>query len=319
MKKLILHVGLHKTGTSSIQQAIVGREADLAAAGWAAPPFLGRKDSAHHIWVKRLREDAEKGIDGLVKALEALPAEQLLFSSEALAHWLLVPEQAKALGKALRRRFETRVVIYLRRQDFLKESVYAQIVKTHFRGGIDNPGLYDLAFDRRLRTLDGAFGRRNVTPRIYRDDAPFDAVEDFRVLLGLPRTPATSAASTRANVSMPRRKVMFLGETVKKGRPHAEVLATVAQVAQTQAIRDDGIRFLLSPQKRAKLVAKYAKGNEAICRRYGLDADAAYFTDATPSAYPWLPPQPITDRERADVTAEIEPAIAQLRQTARTA
>ena len=98
MKKLILHVGLHKTGTSSIQQAIVGREADLAAAGWAAPPFLGRKDSAHHIWVKRLREDAEKGIDGLVKALEALPAEQLLFSSEALAHWLLVPEQAKALG-----------------------------------------------------------------------------------------------------------------------------------------------------------------------------------------------------------------------------
>ena len=314
MKKLILHVGLHKTGTSSIQQAIVGREADLAAAGWSTPPFLGRTDGAHHVWVKRLRESPVTGIDGLVRALEALPAERLLLSSEALAHWLLVPEQARALGKALRRRFETRVVIYLRRQDFLKESVYSQVVKTHFRGPIDSPLLYDLALDRRLRILDGAFGKGGVVPRIYRDDTPFDAVEDFRVLLGLPRTPATSAASTRANVSMPRRKVMFLGETVKKGRPHAEVLATVAQVNASQAIRDDGIRFLLSPQKRARLVAKYAKGNEAICRRYGLDADLAFFTDTTPSTYPWLPPQPNTARERADIKAEIEAALAALRQ-----
>lgn len=309
-KKLFLHVGLHKTGTSSIQQQIVVNRDALAAHGWGMPGFLGRTDGAHHRWIRPIAENGT-GIREFVRELKAQPQDRLLVSTETLSHLLL--RTPGPLATALRRHFDTSVIIYLRRQDYLRESVFSQVVKTAYHGSIENENLYDFAFGRRLARLAGAFGQHGVLPRIYRDDRRFDAVEDFRALLDLPPD-VVSASQGRANVSLPRRKLLLLADIPKKHLSPEEVKAILGAVTASTAIADDGIRYITSPERRAALVQAYAKGNAVVGSRFGLEAsDIAFLTDTSVSTEAWAPAEPLSAAERTAAMAEIEAALAAVR------
>ena len=103
---------------------------------------------------------------------------------------------------------------------------------------------------------------------------------------------------------MHRRKVLFLGQVPKPALddPRARRLPNfIARVvARSDAIADDGVRFLMSPQRRYDLVAAHLAGNRALVERLGI-ANPGSFVDLPDAEAPWEPPAPITDTEIAAV------------------
>ena len=299
MRELYLHVGLHKTGTTYLQKLLLENRAELLAAGLGLAPYQDPVLGTHHPMLQALERE---GASAVLARVAETPGARVLASAEELSRYFEDPGRARAVRDAALAHFAAvRLVVFLRRQDFLKESYYAELVKLSLQGGIEAETGYDYDHDARLRRLEAIFGAGNVLVRLYRDPGPNDLAGELFAALGVEVDPAALRPVERLNPSLPRRKVMFLSHVPKPrrlGGPRDAFLAHFLRrlVADTAAIHDDGSRFLLPPAERRALVARHLEGNRAVAARYRLE-DAAGFV-SLPDADPgWRPPAPIAPAE----------------------
>src|SRR6266540_4487045 len=117
--RLFLHIGLHKTGTSSIQHSLMTNEAGLREAGFHLPDRLGRSDGGHHLVAAILRDRGPEAFLDHLKRDNNSPTT--LVSAESFLQVFKVPTKIRDLREVLSSSFETRIIIFLRRQDYLKE------------------------------------------------------------------------------------------------------------------------------------------------------------------------------------------------------
>ena len=314
MRQLYLHAGLPKTGTTYLQALFLRNRAALEAAGLGFGPHMDPRTGSH---LPRFVAALEaRGAAAVIAETEACPGEKILVSNEDLAQFLPMPARdCRTWGEALRDaaegRFEVTVIVYVRRQDFLKESLFAQSVKAWYWGDIRNEGHFDLDLDGKLLALEAIFGRDRVRPIVYDDVGRGDIVAPFLAALGLGIDKGELAPVGRENASMHRRKVLFLGGFPKpaaaKHAVNAAARAPAGFVTRvldgSGAVTDDGVRFLLSPAERHALVAAHLEGNRALVARHGI-ADPGGFVELPDPAAPWTPPAPITPREIAAVWRE---------------
>lgn len=299
MRDLHLHIGLHKTGTSYIQKLFLENRDLLAAEGLGLGPRQHPETGSHHAVVMALRDGEAARV---FAETAACPGERILISAEEISSEILDRTTAEAWRDAARAHFNVRVVIFLRRQDHLKESVFAEIVKAWYAGSIQEDTHYDYDHDARMTFLEAVFGRENLTVLVYRDPGPNDIAGDLLRAMGMTLDPARLARVPAQNVAMHRRKTLFLAGLPKHPRaiadPQTRFLARFVSnvVAGSQAVADDGIRFFLSPEERRALVAAHQAGNRAVVARYGI-ADAGAFTDLPAPDPAWAPPAPITRPE----------------------
>jgi hypothetical protein len=299
MRDLFLHVGLHKTGTSYLQRLFLENRDLLLAAGLGAGPWQHPVSGSHHPILAALDRE---GAEAVFARAADCPGDRLLISAEELGSRLQEPGTAAALHAAASRHFDPHVVLFLRRQDMLKESVFAEIVKDWYAGDILGDDHYDYDHAGRVAALEAVFGPDRVRVALYRDPGPNDIVGDLLAATGTRLDPAVLRAVAPQNVSMHRRKTLFLAAmpkpadatTVARNREAPRFVARV--VAGSDAIADDGGRFLMSPRQRHDLVAAHLAGNRALVDRLGL-ADPGGFLDLPDPDAPWTPPAPITRRE----------------------
>lgn len=146
-ERLILHVGTHKTGTSAIQRWCNDNRDNLARRGYLYPLTGQWSDSSHHVWAFELGERlkaVENGgyapgseSDPIGLLLQQLAEEkarvgvsQIIISSELFEKFPYKPLYFKALkDRLLAIAQNVVIVIFLRRQDLLLESVFKQWVK----------------------------------------------------------------------------------------------------------------------------------------------------------------------------------------------
>lgn len=127
MRQLFLHAGLPETGMSYIQKMLVENEAALLKAGLGTRPFL----EPPHGGTRRIRRLlCTGGFEEAAEEMAAAPGERLLVSSEHFTDLVDDLPFARAIRSAFARRFDVRVVMFLRRQDHLRESLYAQLVRS---------------------------------------------------------------------------------------------------------------------------------------------------------------------------------------------
>lgn len=292
MRQLYLHIGLHKTGTSYLQKFLLNNRKSLSSAGLELAPVQSGSNGAHHHLGATL---TSKGPRAFLRGLDWAKADNVLASSETLAHAFRDPSLAVDLRQeATNQDIRLVIILFLRRQDFLKESVFSEVVKTWYSGSIQDENHYDYDFNQRLTNLEGAFGQENIKLCLYRDNArtPLSGLllEQFELSLN----PEKLTDVAYQNIRMHRRKTLFMSQVPKRDKKLSRhVLETVRK---TKLIKDDGYKYLLSPQQRSDFLKKYIEGNVALTERYALP-EANWFTDTRPLDAEWEPAKPIRPEE----------------------
>lgn len=130
MKKLYLHIGLHKTGTSAIQSFLCQNRTSLSEKGFYYPDT--GKFEAHHSIAAFLRKEASDGNNKLILKDKFLSLtgdnDVSIISSEIFSEC----GDISSLSVLPEIYDDITVVVYVRRQDKLLESAYGQQVKQNF-------------------------------------------------------------------------------------------------------------------------------------------------------------------------------------------
>jgi hypothetical protein len=191
-----IHIGTHKTGTTSLQ-AFVAANLDRFAESGIVWPAAGRVDDAgvvaHHHLAKDLLgnpafDPARGGLEAVVAELRQSTAHTACLTSEDLCFLYDAPGVLQRLRDGIRSAgFEPRIVVYLRAQASYCAAVYAENVRHGYRvsfadyfadvlrrgcyvwgGGTGPPFDYNDLLDG----FAAVFGRSAIVGRTYRSSAP---------------------------------------------------------------------------------------------------------------------------------------------------
>ena len=129
MAAVYLHIGLHKTGTTSLQRFFF-HHAEAGSLGDIDYPITPpvRNSRAHHLLAGFAAPDSADKAAALVDRIHSSSADSVVLSSELLS--LADPARiVEIVGD------EAVIVLYLRRQDDYLESFYREVVKmSHYQG-----------------------------------------------------------------------------------------------------------------------------------------------------------------------------------------
>lgn len=210
MKKLILHVGMHKTGSTAIQASLAGYRdgvfeyAPLPPAVEADRPrafnhsfFL---DTAFDHQNRRVGKLLSFGVspadfdrigaqcrDALEDCLQRTTAEVLILSAETITGF--DPEDTRALGAVLRRHApDIQVYAYVRDPFEYVKSATQEAIKWGHAG--KHP--HHMSYRGNFGHLEEVFGAGNMSYRLYRRELlrEGDVVSDFASWIGLKTNPA---------------------------------------------------------------------------------------------------------------------------------
>jgi hypothetical protein len=170
MRKILLHVGPHKTGSSYLQACFSHHIAALRSRGIALPARwdLAPGNPSHTGLVTALQNDDVDGAKEVVEAALAGRCDTLLVSAEDLS---VLPVEAlqrlpPVLGTA-----EVVIIFYIRRWTDLLPSVWQELIKQgqsmsmpeYFSWHIRNPeGSRELNMELKLANLIEVFGQDSV-------------------------------------------------------------------------------------------------------------------------------------------------------------
>lgn len=263
-RSIVLHIGVHKTGTTAIQRYLSEHGDQLEEAGFLFPkserlPF-GTAHFGHHLLARRFmgRTPAVGELDLLRTEIGASPAETLIFSSEQFSRFDLAG--ITLLQEALA--MPMKVVFFYRRQSDLIQSIYQTLV-TAFdeRRGFPEfveSGEWRLDYLELARSWAAVVGKDNVVPRAYPSPGhpTDDSVTDFLDLIGLDRP--KDYGGERVNVtpvaSEMRRNLQ------QRGIP----VASIPSVTSTDNARpSDSLRFMTVDEARL-FDLRFAETNAAF-------------------------------------------------------
>lgn len=282
MGSLILHIGVDKTGTSTLQHYLSNNQGQLDQLGVAYPTAF-RPHVAHHplahaltgrirarLGLARLRRS--DGFSALKEQIDsAIASQNVLLSSEAfcLSHFPLV--------RRLFTDYPVKVVIYLREQSAYLLSAYAQ----HIHANKSTVSLdeferktFNANYLKLLGRLESTFGRQQLTIRIYdrKQLVANNIIDDFLLNgLGIDRAAVANEAGIPddLNPTLPWRLVQFKRMALLSGdlvdleqRQLYRVLKSMAASGEF-----DG-RLQLSAALFERIRRKYGSSNQQVDQRY---------------------------------------------------
>lgn len=221
--ELILHYGMHKTGSSSIQntlyQGLYNEELAYIQFGgansslWITQGFNKRwpKKPAfalQKISRKEVKKRTAQSRDEIIKKISCIKAKKAVLSAEAIAH--LAPEETSDLIETLMPFASSiRAIGYVRAPKSYAESVFQERIK-RAPIGIKKPlGL--IPYRSMIEGLDEALGRDNVEVCKFDRKALRDGcvVKDFCFRAGI-EVPYGSIVSSNKGLSRPAVQLLYL-------------------------------------------------------------------------------------------------------------
>lgn len=281
-KKLFLHIGLHKTGTTSLQTFLKANEGMLRRAGYLYPrACIPEGSAAHHQLSWKMANLKQAAHFDEKTLLDAILAEQ----KAARCHLIISSEDFSRLGrkgvvqlKSMFRHFNVKVIVYLRRQDHRIESYYIQRIKgstltmTFSDYMQQNLALND--YSMMINEWAGVFGKKNMIVRAIERFKEFDSVHDFLEILDLHEFPGRIHTS-RQNVS-PDASVSELLRRLNLAWERKELSCTPDELQQkykmpllrTLANGGTDRTSYLTFEERRKLLDHFRESNFRLAREY---------------------------------------------------
>jgi len=192
MKKIYLHIGLHKTGSTSLQSFLCQNKDSLLRNGYLHPhQGLSAAKRCHHnlAWqaTSDHRFDQSLGsFQSLRNEIELSSADKVIISSEDFSRAQL--NEIKYIRSELNS-YNIKIVVYIKRQDLRVQSVYSQLVKNgfYFKSIDDFIDSAKSKFDyySLLQPWQNIFGIENIIVRPLEKAQIKDIFCDFISVIGM--------------------------------------------------------------------------------------------------------------------------------------
>jgi hypothetical protein len=291
--RIILHIGLYKTGTTAVQKFFTRNRSALATRGVLYPESVTKFDAHHPLpWalgVSHRDKDSsvppEEVVRAILREANSAGAETVILSSEEFINL----EAAERLSK-LKRLFgphAIEILIYLRRQDSLLLSSYGQHVRMYsirFSGTISDFLLKHSNFLHKynywgmLQRWANVFGSDAMRIKLY-DQARFpegNIVQDFADTLGLDLN-----GCDVGKVSGINRNLSDLGLEVLRrlnATPLDEAMHhRLIRFLDESPLQGQGDYQLLSRRNRQELMRQFANSNARVAKHWLGREDGVLF------------------------------------------
>jgi hypothetical protein len=275
MRILYLHVGVHRTATTSIQRFMRANFNPLLAKGYLYPFGVAR----HTAVVGRLRYGMISAADFAQDLLRRMEARGDHVQSAVISDEDMSSVEDFSAFAGLTRYFDVKVVVSLRRQDLWLESWYLQNVKWQW-----NPSLSHLTFaefyDRRaeffwidyaarLAQYEALFGAGCIRAGVFEEaDMPDGPIDAFLRMIGIvdqsgfgEKLHSNSSLSPLASEFM-RHLPLDEVETLDRRLFERACMAVDAGLVK------NGSKLIMAYDQRLAVQAEYAAGNKVAAQRY---------------------------------------------------
>ena len=336
MKKLILHIGFNKTGSTSIQQNLALNADRLRDRGilypydpaapytqrWQHVPLAAAVPGNRIGWLSPKKAKTKGAAwDSLSRVLDASACDTLILSSEGFGGMTMKAPQIRWLQERFSG-YDITVINYIRRQDAYLLSAYQQRIKAGGTARFDfkmHETMPALRFDRRLALWREAFGAQKVIVRPFErrfwpeGELCFDFLEtidaDRRGIT--PASPANDGLDYRA-VELMRQLNLKNADTRKRDKSgfHQRRKTYLALAKSLEAYLPDGFekqKLMLSAEEANMLRRHYRDSNEAALAGTGISADD-FFPPVPESREARLPPNRLPQRMLLQLTAALAAA-----------
>jgi len=322
LKKLFIHIGMNKTGTSAIQQFLNDERNALLDLGLLFPN-TGCAGVAHYAFSRMLGFDhgAKSAPEAEQKALlnqldaevKQSQCEICVISSENF----VLPRSADLVARFFKG-FDCKIVVYLRRHDHWWVSAYNQAVKM-----VENPPWVRgfegfLNFNRNkskqvgnyralLERWSNTFGKENIIVRPFeREQNQPNIVADFLTAIGC--APIFENFSEYnlpcVNQSLDFRTICLIDIFQRMNVDQSTRQLLIDHV--TANANPKGCKQFLSPEERRKLVDERKGLYEYIAKTYLNRADGRLFLEPLPDPRAdWATPKTPSMVEVAEIVADV--------------
>lgn len=310
-KTLFLHIGCHRTATTSIQQFLFGNRKLLLPRGYFYPLQVARHQRLMNQLFSGRENAADVGKSLSNRAKELKPEiHTLVLSDEDIStHADLTP----LLG--FREHFDVKIVFSMRRQDQWLESWYFQNIKWQWNPKLSHctfdeflalrDDFHWIDYDRFVRRLEDLFGAENLMLNVFeKDQMPGGPVVSFCRQIGLTDLSPFSDPP-HVNSSMSAEMVEFVRHLPLDMFAPAErdLLRRALEKVDREVLNHSGKQSerLMPPEQRRAIMAEFEEGNRSLAQRH-FDRDRLFLdplpAEDAPLAKLEIPADSITAIER---------------------
>jgi hypothetical protein len=295
-----LHIGAPKTGTSALQYFLLKNRGVLTSKGieYPAHPVDSNWISSGNAepLVQSLKERDEFQAKCTIEDVLRCDSEKVVLSSEYLYR---LDESCIKTLKELLSPVSTKIIVYLRRQDFSGMSAYSQAVKRAKITSETKPWIMEQLSTGRFSFKEIAqwsryFGKENMTVRIYEVQQFIggNIFSDFLNILELPMTEEYERLPKRINTAyrMEALEFMRLLNFLPLDINTIQVDHLLQSYSECMGTEGDWPYSLMSPVDRRKLIEYFNEANAVIARDYLGRPDGRLFYEPLPDTNePWKP------------------------------
>ena len=299
-QKCFLHIGTHKTGTTSVQSCLYKNRNLLKEKSIFYPAIIKNEtDAGHHSIAATIAKNnnydslkKETKIENLLQQIKSSDCETIIISSEIFSTinpWLV---------KKVFAEFNCKVICFLRRQDDLIESMYRELIKNSnflaeaedFKDIITNEkklsfsvyqhefeGILPFDYEKFLNKWADCFGKNQIEVYVYNEpNTDGDSVKVFLKAVNLSLADFPEYKQKHFNDKF-QSEILQLRQIIdKKLSPQAQSVLRASFWWANNHFKSSDYTYFFDTKNRKQIMGMVAESNEAVAKTYLEDSKASW-------------------------------------------